>query len=135
MVPVRYVNEIITVQLIVIIRNHLDVINADNLTIAKLKQHPSTNYNITSKFSSPIFINVQVNGKRQHAIIDTGSAVNIINQQLLKNIHHKKFMYKYKSHKSANSTSINIIGEIQLEIKIQGHTTLILADVATNIIT
>ncbi|CAF4635214.1 unnamed protein product, partial [Rotaria socialis] len=38
---------------------------------SKLKQHPSTNYNITSKFSSPIFINVQVNGKRQHAIIDT----------------------------------------------------------------
>ncbi|CAM4974444.1 unnamed protein product [Rotaria socialis] len=102
---------------------------------SKLKQHPSTNYNITSKFSSPIFINVQVNGKRQHAIIDTGSAVSIINQQLLKNIHHKKFMYKHKSHKSANSTSINIIGEIQLEIKIQGHTTLILADVATNIIT
>ncbi|CAF4459539.1 unnamed protein product, partial [Rotaria magnacalcarata] len=101
---------------------------------SKLKQHPSTNYNITSKFSSPIFINVQVNGKRQHAIIDTGSAVTIINQQLLKNIHHKKFMYKHKSHKSANSTSINIIGEIQLEIKIQGHTTLILADVATNII-
>ncbi|CAF4067171.1 unnamed protein product [Rotaria magnacalcarata] len=102
---------------------------------SKLKQHPSTNYNTTLKFSSPIFINVQVNGKRQHAIIDTGSAVTIINQQLLKNIHHKKFMYKYKSHKSANSTSINIIGEIQLEIKIQGHMILILADATTNLIT
>ncbi|CAF1972728.1 unnamed protein product [Rotaria magnacalcarata] len=102
---------------------------------SKLKQHPSTNYNTTLKFSSPIFINVQVNVKRQHAIIDTGSAVTIINQQLLKNIHHKKFMYKYKSHKSANSTSINIIGEIQLEIKIQGHMILILADATTNLIT
>ena len=38
-------------------------------------------------------------------------------------------------HKSANSTSIDIIGEIQLEIKTQGYKTLVLADVATNLIT
>ncbi|CAF4680407.1 unnamed protein product, partial [Rotaria socialis] len=49
---------------------------------SNLKQNPSTNYNITLKLSSPIFINVQVNGKRQHTIIDTGSAATIINQQL-----------------------------------------------------
>ena len=38
-------------------------------------------------------------------------------------------------HKSANPTSIDIIGEIQLEIKIQGYKTFILADVAANLIT
>ncbi|CAF4587035.1 unnamed protein product, partial [Rotaria sp. Silwood2] len=102
---------------------------------SNIKQNPSTTNFIPSKLSSPIFINVQVNRKQQHAIIDTGSAVTIINKKLLKNIHHKKFVYKQKLHKSANSTSINIIGEIQLEIKIQGYKTLILADVATNLIT
>ena len=38
-------------------------------------------------------------------------------------------------HKSASPTSIDIIGKIQLEIKIQGYKTLVLADVATNLIT
>ena len=102
---------------------------------SKLKQNPSTNSSIPSKVSSPIFIHVQVNNKKQHAIIDTGSAVTIINKKLLKTIHHKTFFYKQKLHKSANSTSIDIIGEIQLEIKIQGYKTLVLADVATNLIT
>lgn len=102
---------------------------------SKLKQNPSTIFSIPSKLSSPIFIKVQVNNKQQHAIIDTGSAVTIINKKLLKNIYHKKFVYKQKLHKSANSTSINIIGEIQLEIKVQGYKTFIVADVATNLIT
>ncbi|CAF2136424.1 unnamed protein product [Rotaria magnacalcarata] len=100
-----------------------------------LQQNPSPHFNITSKLSSPIFINVQVNSKQQHAIIDTGSAVTIINQRLLRNIHHKKFIHKQKLHKSANSTAINIIGEVQLEVKIHGYKTLILADVATNLVT
>ncbi|CAF3826812.1 unnamed protein product, partial [Rotaria sp. Silwood1] len=47
----------------------------------------------------------------------------------------EEFIYKKKLHKSANCSSINIIGEIQLEIKIQGYKTFILADVATNLIT
>ena len=100
-----------------------------------MKQNPSTNFSISSKFLNPIFINVQVNNKQQHAIIDTGSAVTIINKQLLKTIHHKKFVYRQKLHKSANSTPISIIGEIQLEIEIQGYKTLIFADVVTNLIT
>ncbi|CAF4490419.1 unnamed protein product, partial [Rotaria socialis] len=45
------------------------------------------------------------------------------------------FIYKAKSHKSANCSSINIIGEIQLEIKVHGFKTLIVADVSTNLIT
>jgi hypothetical protein len=99
---------------------------------ASSKQNPSTTSHTSS---SPIYINVQVNRTPQHAIIDTGSAVTIINQQLLKKIYHKKFIYKQKIHKSANCTSVNIIGEIQLEIKIHGHKTLIIADVATNLVT
>jgi transposase InsO family protein len=98
-------------------------------------QKPSTTNIMSTQSSSPIYIKVQVNSKQQHAIIDTGSAVTIINQQLLKKIYHKKFIYRKKSHKSANCTSINIVGEIELEIKIQGHKTLILADVATNLVT
>ena len=102
---------------------------------SKRKRNPSTNSFIPPKPASPIFVNVQVNNKRQSAIIDTGSAVTIINQQLLKKIYHKEFIHKHKLHRSANCTSINIIGEIRLEIKIQGHRTLVLADVATNLIT
>nr|ABL86696.1 putative pol protein [Adineta vaga]ABL86699.1 putative pol protein [Adineta vaga] len=100
-----------------------------------MKRNPSTPNILSPRISSPIYINVQVNNKQQHAIIDTGSAVTIINQQLLKNIYHKKFIPKQKSHKSANCTAISIIGEIELEIKIQGYKTSILADVATNLIT
>jgi hypothetical protein len=102
---------------------------------SNIQQNPSTTNIIPPQLSSPIYVNVQVNNKQQHAIIDTGSAVTIINQQLLKTIYHKNFVYKQKLHKSANCTSIDIIGEIQLEIKIQGYKTLILADVATNLIT
>ncbi len=102
---------------------------------SNIKQNPSKTNILSPQTSSPIYVNVQVNNKQQHAIIDTGSAVTIINQKLLKKIYHKKFVYKQKLHKSANCTSINIIGEIELEIKIQGQRTLILADVATNLIT
>ncbi|CAF1338698.1 unnamed protein product [Didymodactylos carnosus] len=95
-------------------------------------QNPSIT---THKSSSPIYIKVQVNQTSHHAIIDTGSAVTIIHQQLSKKIHHKKFIYKRKIHASISCTSVNIIGEIHLEIKIQGHKTWIVADVATNFVT
>jgi hypothetical protein len=99
------------------------------------KQNPSTASYTSSVSSSPIYVNIQVNNKQQHAIIDTGSAVTIISQQLLQKIEHKKFIHKPKTHKSANCTSINIIGEIQLEVKIQGYKTFIMADVAANLVT
>ncbi|CAM4973462.1 unnamed protein product, partial [Rotaria socialis] len=98
-------------------------------------KYPSTINYTSSTLLTPIYINVQVNNKHHQAIVDTGSAVTIINQQLLKNIYHKDFIYKAKSHKSANCSSINIIGEIQLEIKVHGFKTLIVADVSTNLIT
>ncbi|CAF3962886.1 unnamed protein product, partial [Rotaria sp. Silwood1] len=115
--------------------HELEIGARDGGDSSNLKQNPSTIFSIPSKLSSSIFIYVQVNNRQQHAIIDTGSAVTIINQQLLKEIYHKKFIYRKKSHKSANCTSINIIGEIEVEVKIQGHKTLILADVATNLVT
>ena len=98
-------------------------------------QNPSITNVLSSKLSAPIYVKVEVNNKRQHAIIDTGSAVTIINQQLLKKIHHKKFNHQRKIHQSANSTNINIIGDIELEIKVEGHKTIIRADVATNLVT
>ncbi|CAF3391230.1 unnamed protein product [Rotaria socialis] len=99
------------------------------------KQNPSRINYTSSTLPTPIYINFQVNNKQHEAIIDTGSAVTIINHKLLKKIYHKNFIYKSKLHKSANCSSSNIIGEIELEIKIQGHKTYILADVATNLIT
>jgi predicted aspartyl protease len=99
------------------------------------KRNPSTTSYASPISPNPIYINVQVNNKQQHAIIDTGSAVTIISQQLLQKINHKKFTHKPKIHKSANCTSINIIGEIQLEVKIQGYQTSITADVAANLVT
>ena len=65
----------------------------DGGDFSKLKQNPSTNSSIPSKVASPIFIHVQVNNKKQHAIIDTGWAVTIINKKLLKTIHYKTFFY------------------------------------------
>ncbi|CAF4261748.1 unnamed protein product, partial [Rotaria magnacalcarata] len=65
----------------------------------------------------------------------TNYASSTLRTPIYINIYHTEFVYKKKLHKSANCTSINIIGEIQLEDKIQGHKTLIIADVATNLIT
>ncbi|CAF3381485.1 unnamed protein product [Rotaria socialis] len=101
---------------------------------AIIKLLSTTNY-ASSTLLIPIYINVQVNNKQHQAIVDTGSAVTLINQQLLKKIYHTELVYKKKLHKSANCTSIDIISEIQLEVKIQGHKTLIIADIAMNLIT
>jgi hypothetical protein len=68
-------------------------------------------------------------------IVDTGSAITIIHQDLLKTIHHTKFLHKPRSCATANSTPLNIIGQIELEIKLKHITTYITADVATNLIT
>jgi gag-polyprotein putative aspartyl protease len=102
---------------------------------SETKRKPSPIYFPSANSSSPIYINVQVNKKHQSAIVDTGSAVTIINQQLLKKIDHKGLVFTNKLHQSANSTSIDIIGEIQLEIQIQGYKTTIVADVAKNLVT
>ena len=53
----------------------------------------------------------------------------------LRTIHHKKFVYKTRQCTTANATPLNIIGQIELEIKIKHVKTYVTADVATNLIT
>jgi hypothetical protein len=85
--------------------------------------------------SGPIYIKLQVNNKATEAIVDTGSAITIIHQDLLRTIHHKKFTYKTRQCTTANATPLNIIGQIELEIKVKHVKTYVVADVATNLIT
>ena len=48
---------------------------------------------------------------------------------------HRKIIPKLKNHLSANCSTLNIIGEIPLEIKINETKTNIIADVTTNLVT
>ncbi|CAF0736792.1 unnamed protein product [Didymodactylos carnosus] len=89
----------------------------------------------TPQTSSPIHIKVRVNGTPSQAIVDTGSAITIIHQKLLKTIHHQKFIYKSKTLITANSSILNIIGYIPIEIQIQHIKTNAIAAVSTNLIT
>lgn len=95
---------------------------------------PSSNQ-LSPSTPTPVYIKVQVNNTFHLAIVDTGSCTTIIHKNLLSKIHHKKFIFKRKSYQSASCTSVDIIDEIELEIKINGHKTFIVADVATNLIT
>jgi hypothetical protein len=78
---------------------------------------------MSSKISSPIFIKVQVNNKQQHAIIDTGSAVTIINQQLLKNIHHKNLStsINYTNQQIVHPSTLSVKFNSKLKYKDLGH--------------
>ena len=76
-----------------------------------------------------------MNDQPTEAIVDTGSAITIIHQDLLKKIHHKKFISKPRQCKTANSTPLHIIGQIELEIKVRHVKTYVIADVASNLIT
>ncbi|CAF5192477.1 unnamed protein product, partial [Rotaria sp. Silwood1] len=66
---------------------------------------------------------------------DTGSAITIIHQHLLNDIPHEKLIPKTMNHLSANCSTLNIIGEIPLEINVNGIKTTIIADVTTNLVT
>ncbi|CAM4977180.1 unnamed protein product [Rotaria socialis] len=69
------------------------------------------------------------------ALIDTGSAITIIHENLLNIIPYKTLIRKTIQHLSANCSTLNIIGELQLEININGLKTKVTADVATNLVT
>ena len=92
-------------------------------------------YEKPSSSTGPVYIKVQVNDQPTEAIVDTGSAITIIHQDLLKNIHHQKFIHNTRLCKTANSTPLHIIGQVELEIKLRHVKTYIIADVATNLIT
>jgi transposase InsO family protein len=85
--------------------------------------------------SSPIHIKIHVNDKPTETIIDTGSAISIINLNFLKTMQHNKFVYQNRTCRTANSTPLNIIGYIELTIKIKHIETFVVAYVATNLIT
>ncbi|CAF2698527.1 unnamed protein product [Rotaria sp. Silwood2] len=99
-----------------------------------------SNHQIPKKSSTttafnPIFVKILCNNTPQEALIDTGSAITIIHQNLLNKISHKKFTSTTKNHLSANCSTLNIIGEIPLEININGIKTTVIADVTTNLVT
>jgi predicted aspartyl protease len=89
----------------------------------------------TSTIFTPIFVKILCNNTPQEALIDTGSAITIIHEQLLNKIPHKQFIQKPKNHLSASCSMVNIIGEILLEIKINGIITQVIADVAIDLVT
>ncbi|CAF4180606.1 unnamed protein product, partial [Rotaria magnacalcarata] len=68
-------------------------------------------------------------------IIDTRSAISIIRLDFLKTIHHNNLIYQTKTCQTANSTPLNIIGHIKLEIKIKAVSTYVITHVAANLIT
>ncbi|CAF4678891.1 unnamed protein product, partial [Rotaria sp. Silwood2] len=75
--------------------------------------------------SSPVYIKIHVNGQQTEAIVDTGSTISIIHFKFLKTIHHKNFIYKNHTRQTANSTPLNIVGQIKLEIKIKSIMTYV----------
>ena len=97
--------------------------------------HPSNSMPSSPLTSiSPIFIRAQVNNTYRNIVIDTGSAITIISRNLLQHIQHNNFRSKPKSYSSANCTLIDIIGDIELEIKINGIDTYVVAAVASTLV-
>jgi hypothetical protein len=84
-----------------------------------------------STTSSPVRIKARINDQPTEAIVDTGSAISIIHLDFLKTLHHKNFIQKPRQCQTANSTSLDIIGHIELEIHIKHIKTYIITYVAT----
>ena len=88
-----------------------------------------------STIPSPVYIKLRVNEKPTEIIADTGSAISIIHSYFLKTIEHKKFICKTRTCQTANSISLNIIGQIELEIKLTHITTTVTVYAASDLIT
>ncbi|CAF3332041.1 unnamed protein product [Rotaria socialis] len=84
---------------------------------------------------NPYFIRAQENRTYNNILIDTGSCITIIHHNFLKRIHHQTFEPTRTSYISANCTAINIIGQVQLEIRVNNFITHVTASVATNLVT
>ncbi|CAF5226212.1 unnamed protein product, partial [Rotaria magnacalcarata] len=89
----------------------------------------------TNNTFNPIFVKILCNNTPQEALIDTGSTITIIDENLLNIIPYKTLIRKTIQHLSANCSTLNFIGEVQLEININGLKTKVTADVATNLVT
>ena len=88
-----------------------------------------------STIPSPVYIKLRVNDEPTEIIADTGSAISIIHSYFLKTIEHKNFICKTRTCQTANSISLNIIGQIELEIKLSHITTTVTVYVASDLIT
>jgi hypothetical protein len=95
------------------------------------------NYSMPSSLTptNPIFIRAQINNTYRNIILDTGSGTTIVNQNFLQQIEHKSFRPISTSYSSADCTVIEIIGEVDLEIKINNLSTRITAAVAKDLVT
>lgn len=91
--------------------------------------------NQPSTTPSPIYIKLLVNQQSTEAIVDTGSAISIIDSAFLKTIHHKKFTTTHRTCRTANSTPMNIIGQIEVDLKLKEVETPQLMIVATSLVT
>ena len=96
---------------------------------------PSVILKPSTSTSYPVYIQIHVNNQPTEAIIDTGSAISIIHMDYLKTLKHDNFQRLSQSCRTANSTPLNIIGQIVLEIKIKSITSYTNVYVATNLIT
>jgi hypothetical protein len=72
---------------------------------------------------TPIFVKILCNNTPQETLIDTGSVITIIHEHLLNKIPHKQFIGKTKNHLSASRSIVKIIGEVSLQINVNGITT------------
>ncbi|CAF1415622.1 unnamed protein product [Rotaria sordida] len=116
--------------------------NSQSLSQHQFNDSGSHDGGVPSKFikpstitSFPVYIKIRVNDQPTEAIVDTGSAISIIHSNFLKTIHHQNFLYQTHLCQTANSTPLNIIGQIKLEIQIKSIKTYVTAHVATNLIT
>ncbi len=85
--------------------------------------------------NNPIFIRAQINNVYRQVILDTGSGTTIIHHRFLKQIQHNGFRPIPSSYSSANCTTLVILGEVDLNIKINNILTTITAAVATCLVT
>lgn len=84
--------------------------------------------------SHPLLIHAYVNRSSTLAILDTGSSVTLIQSTFLNTIPSYTFRSTKKSLSSANNSTIDIIGEVELNIRINGLSTRVLASVSSNLV-
>lgn len=86
--------------------------------------------------STPLLVNLQVNGKSIDAMIDTGSSTTIISRTLLyKLIHRPRIRFKRNTYRTASNTNLCTIGLVQLEVDIGEIPTFVLAEISTDLCT
>jgi hypothetical protein len=88
-----------------------------------------------SYFEIPFFFRAQVNSTRAMVILDTGLTTTIVHRCFLEKLSHTTFTPIRASYSSANCSLLDIIGEVMLDIRINGISTSIKAAVATDLVT